>query len=198
VLVVGNDAASGIRNECRIIRRELPPVDVIDSLNISVGLGLMLEEAVAMVEAGASRADIVAKLMAMRDEVQVLFVLDTLEYLQRGGRIGKAQAFVGTLLKFKPVLSVVDGEVVPAARVRSKRKAVKTMLALLLERVPARGPQVRLGVSHANIPGDGARIAEELSAEFATPHVFITTLGPVIGTHVGPGTIGVGVYAGDR
>ena len=105
---------SGTYDSAISARNSLPgsaPIDVIDSRTISVGLGLMLQEAVAMVEAGASRDEIVAQLIRMREKVHLIFVLETLEYLQRGGRIGKAQALMGTLLKFKPLLAVVDGEV---------------------------------------------------------------------------------------
>jgi|YNPNPStandDraft_1061719.scaffolds.fasta_scaffold07082_7 DegV family protein with EDD domain len=177
---------------------ELPgrPIEVIDSLSTSVGLGLMVQEALTMAEAGATRAEIVARLNAMREQVHILFVVETLEYLQRGGRIGKAQAFVGTLLKFKPLLGIVGGEVVPVARVRSTRKAQDTMLELLAQQVPARGPEVRLAVTHAMIPDDAARIGQELTALFGSTRLFISSLGPVLGTHVGPGTIGAAVCAG--
>lgn len=177
-------------------REALPgaPISVIDSRSISVGLGLMLEAAVEMAEAGASRAAITARLEQMRDQVRILFALQTLEYLQRGGRIGKAQAFVGTLLQFKPLLSITDGEVHPAARVRSMSKAIETMQDLLLQQVPARGANVRIGVTHANAADAAAEIATVLSKQFATAHVFTCMLGPVIGTHVGPGTVGAAVY----
>ena len=107
---------SGTYDSAISARNSLPgnaPIDVIDSRTISVGLGLMLQEAVAMVEAGASRDEIVAQLVRMREKVHLIFVLETLEYLQRGGRIGKAQALMGTLLKFKPLLAI-DGRRGPA------------------------------------------------------------------------------------
>jgi DegV family protein with EDD domain len=171
------------------------PVDVVDSRSVSVGLGLMLQEAVAMIEAGASRAEIVARLNAMRDHVHIIFALETLEYLQRGGRIGKAQAFVGTLLKFKPLLGVVDGEVVPVTRVRSRTKALEEMQDRLSQLEPTRGEQVRLGVTYALVPDEAAAICQTLATRFGTQSAFISALGPVLGVHVGPGTIGVAVYA---
>ncbi|MEJ5199196.1 MAG: DegV family protein, partial [Anaerolineae bacterium] len=183
-----------------VARESLPgmPIDVVDSKSISVGLGLLVEKAVEMATAGASRAEIVARLEDMREKIRILFTLQTLEYLQRGGRIGKAQAFVGTLLQFKPMLSITDGEVHPAARVRSMSKALETMQDLLSQQVLARGPQVRVGVTHAGVPDAAAEIAAALGQRFATPHTFVCTLGPVIGTHVGPGTIGAAVYGGDQ
>ena len=172
------------------------PIDVVDSLSISVGLGLMVQDAVAFVEAGKTRAEVVAHLLTMREKVHLLFALDTLEYLQRGGRIGKAQAFVGTLLKFKPILAIVDGEVQPVTRVRSSAKALEAMQDALAERVSARGPQVKLGVTHAVVPEEAARIGQALLARFETPHLLFSALGPVLGTHVGPRTIGAAVYPG--
>jgi len=171
-------------------------VSVVDTFSISVGLGLMVQEAVTMLDAGATRAEIVDKMMAMRQAVHILFSLETLEYLQRGGRIGKAQAFMGTLLKLKPLLGIVDGEVVPVSRVRSKHKALEAMLDLLGQQELARGPSVRLAVTQADAPVEAAQVAQALSERFESPHVFISSLGPVVGTHVGPGTIGAAVYAG--
>ncbi|MGC8780614.1 MAG: DegV family protein [Anaerolineae bacterium] len=179
-----------------VARDSLPgmPIDVVDSKSISIGLGLLVEKAVEMATAGATRQEIVAKLEDMREKIRILFSIQTLEYLQRGGRIGKAQAFVGTLLQFKPLLSITDGEVHPAARVRSTSKALETMQDLLAQQVSARGPQVRIGVTHAGVPDAAAEIAAALGRRFDTSHTFVCTLGPVIGTHVGPGTIGAAVY----
>jgi DegV family protein with EDD domain len=182
-----------------VARDTLPgrPIDVVDSQSITVGLGLMLQKAVEMVTAGATRAEVVAKLEQMRSEIHVLFTLQTLEYLQRGGRIGKAQAFMGTLLQFKPLLSLQEGEVHPAARVRSMAKALDAMQDLLAQQVPARGPQVSIGVTHADSPQAAAQIADALAKRFGTTRTFVCVLGPVIGTHVGPGTVAAAVYGGE-
>jgi len=146
--------------ESALLARDSLPgraINVVDSKSISVGLGLIVQKAVDMVSAGASRPEIVAKLEQMREGICLLFTLQTLEYLQRGGRIGKAQAFMGTLLQFKPLLSIVDGEVNPAARVRSMSKAIETMQDLLLQQITARGAQVRVGVTHAGTASAATR-----------------------------------------
>lgn len=171
------------------------PIDVVDSKSTSIGLGLLVEEAVSMAEAGATRQEIVARLTKMREEIRIIFVLETLEYLEKGGRIGKAQAFVGTLLKFKPLLGIVDGEVVPMARVRSRAKALETVQELLLSQVPARGPGVRIGVTQALAAEEARQLGESLAQKFGTRLSFLSSLGPVLGVHVGPGTIGVAVHA---
>jgi DegV family protein with EDD domain len=188
---------SGTYDSAISARNTLPtaPIDVIDSRTISVGLGLMLQEAVTLVEAGASRDEIVARLIRMREQIRIYFVLETLEYLQRGGRIGKAQAFVGTLLKFKPLLAIVDGEVVPVTRVRSRAKALETLQETLLQQVPQRGPQVRLALTQAMAFEDAEAVGAKLAASFGTPQFYTASLGPVIGVHVGPGTVGAAVYS---
>jgi DegV family protein with EDD domain len=190
---------SGTYDSALSARNSLPaaPIDVIDSRSTSVGLGLMLQEAVTLAEAGASRDEIVAKLARMREQIHIFFMVETLEYLQRGGRIGKAQAFVGTLLKFKPLLAIVDGEVVPVTRVRSRAKALETLQETLLQKVPQRGPQVRLALTQALAPEDAKTVGAQLTSSFGTPRVFYADLGPVLGVHVGPGTIGAAAYAGD-
>lgn len=169
------------------------PVEVVDSKSVSVGLGLLVQEAVRMLDAGASRSEITARLLALREQVRLVFVLETLEYLQRGGRIGKAQAFVGTLLKFKPLLGIVDGEVVPLARVRSRGKALETAQELLTQQVTARGANVRMALTNALAPEETWAAGARLSKIFETADFYVSDLGPVIGVHVGPGTIGVAV-----
>jgi DegV family protein with EDD domain len=169
------------------------PIEVIDSKSVSVGLGLLVQEAVRMIDAGASRAEITARLLALREQVRLVFVLETLEYLQRGGRIGKAQAFVGTLLKFKPLLGIVDGEVVPLARVRSRAKALESAQELLTQQVGARGGNVRMAFTNALAPEETWAMGARLSKVFETADFYVSDLGPVIGVHVGPGTIGVSV-----
>ena len=173
------------------------PVEVVNSGSVSVGLGLMVQRAVEMVETGASRTEIVAAMDRMRDGIQLMFTVETLEYLQRGGRIGKAQAMVGTVLRLKPLLGISDGEVVPFARVRSKRKALGAMLDLLADQVSQRGPGVRLAITHAGVPDEAAEVGQALATRFASAPPYISSLGPVVGTHVGPGTIGAAVHGAD-
>ena len=190
---------SGTYDSAISARNSLPtaPIDVVDSRSTSVGLGLMLQEAVTMTDAGASRDAIVAKLARMREQIRVIFVVETLEYLQRGGRIGKAQAFVGTLLKFKPLLAIVDGEIVPVTRVRSRAKALETMQETLLQQVSQRGPQVRLALTQALAPDEAKAVGAKLATSFGTSQIFTADLGPVLVVHVGPGTIGAAAYSGD-
>lgn len=199
IAIVLSAKLSQTYNSALIAKDGLPgrPIDVVDSKSVSIGLGLMVQEAAALAEAGASRAEIIAKMMKMRDEVRITFVVETLEYLEKGGRIGKAQAFVGTLLKFKPLLGIVDGEVMPLTRVRSRAKALETAQELLLAQISARGQKVRIAITHALAEAEARQVGEKLAAQFGTAVPFVTDLGPVLGVHVGPGTIGISVYPGE-
>jgi DegV family protein with EDD domain len=178
---------------------ELPgrPIDVVDSLTTSVGLGLLLQEGLRMAGAGKTRAEIVASLNARRSDIHIMFALETLEYLARGGRIGKAQAFLGTTLNLKPLLAIVNGEIAPVSRARGKRKALQDMIDHLAHQVKERGPKVQLAVMDASVPEEAAEVAKALSAKFESPNVWQASLGPVLGTHVGPGTIGAAAFAGE-
>ena len=178
---------------------ELPdqPIDVVDSLTTSVGLGLLLQDGLRMAEAGKTRAEIVATLNARRADVHVMFAVETLEYLARGGRIGKAQAFLGTTLHLKPLLAIVNGEVAPVSRARGKRKALQDMIDHLAHQVTNRGPKVNLAVMDACAPEEAAEVAKALSARFESPNIWQARMGPVLGTHVGPGTIGAAAYVSD-
>jgi DegV family protein with EDD domain len=198
VVITLSSKLSGTYDSAVQAQQSLPgrPIDVVDSYSVSVGLALMVQEAIRLREAGLSRADMTARLWQMRDQIHILFALDTLEYLQRGGRIGRAQALVGTLLKFKPLLAIQGGEVVPAGRVRAWRKALEAMVEALAQEIPGRGPQVKIAVTQAGALEDARQVAGELAARFGTSQVSVNTLGPVVGVHTGPGVVGAAVYPG--
>lgn len=170
-----------------IASRAIPEVDVevVDSLGVTAATGLMALEAASMARSGASAKEISAELDAMRSRIRLAGVLDTLEYLRRGGRIGGAQALLGTMLQIKPVVSLADGVVEPVGRVRTRQKALQHLAGM----VSAAGKIERLVV----INGD----AEDLSSftRLLAEHVEVTEgdvwmLGPVVGTHTGPGLVG--------
>ena len=186
---------SGTYSSAAQAKQELPwqPIDLFDSLTTSVGLGLLVRQALRMVEAGASREEIMQALATMQPTVPVLFSVNTLEYLARGGRIGKAQAFMGSLLSFKPMLGIEDGLIVPVNRVRSRHKALVALTETHTQTVSARGPAVQIGVTHAGVEDEAKAVAADLGRAFETSDVFIADLGAVLGVHTGPGMIGAAV-----
>jgi DegV family protein with EDD domain len=170
-------------------------ISVIDSLNTSIGLELMVQATLDTIAAGASREEIVAKIEEMKPKVQLLFVVDTLEYLAKGGRIGNAKAFLGTLLKVKPILALQDGAIEPLEQVRSKGKAVNRMVELVVESVGENCSEARVGVLNALAPDEAHACAREIQGRLGCTDPFVSNLGPVIGTHTGPGAIGMVAYA---
>lgn len=168
-------------------------VEVIDTRSVSLGLGLMVLAAAKEAKEGKSKEEILAQLRRRIAAVRIYFVVDTLEYLQKNGRIGKAQAFVGGLLNVKPLLSLEDGVVSPVEKVRGKAKAKERMIERVLETVPP--GSVEMGaILHAAAAEEGAEIAARLSERYGDVKFHVEELGPTVGTHAGPGTVGVVVF----
>jgi DegV family protein with EDD domain len=128
----------------------------------------------------------------------VFFSCSTLEFLHRGGRIGGAARFLGTALDLKPILEVRDGRIEAVERVRSINKAIDRLVELAVRRIDSRSP-IRLSAIHANDPENAANLLEKVKSKFNITEVsetMITEVSPVLGTHTGPGTVGIGFMAG--
>lgn len=165
-------------------------VEVIDSKGASYDFGIIVVEAARAAQAGRSLEECVALVNRLIKESYVLFLVDTLDYLLKGGRIGKASAVVGSLLNIKPILSLSDeGEVYPVEKVRGKSKAVERVFQLVGENLPS-GP-VRAAVMHSEAPEEAKKWADRLSDTFGVKDLITTYVGPVIGTHTGPKTVAV-------
>lgn len=187
---------SGTWNSAMAAKEMLPEADitVFDSLSTSIGLHLMIEAALEALENGAGLEEVLALVEGIRDKIHVLFVVDTLEYLAKGGRIGNAKAFLGTLLKVKPILVLKDGAIEPLEQVRSKRKAEIRLLDLIEESLDGGAPQARVGVTHALVPQEAQAVSQELMDRLGCQEPVMAEVGPVIGTHTGPGVVGVAAY----
>jgi DegV family protein with EDD domain len=165
-------------------------VRVVDSELVSMSLGLVTLVASAMAAGGAEAETIEAKVLDMRQHTQTYFSVATLEFLRRGGRIGRASALLGSVLQVKPVLCIRDGLVTPLERVRTFERALNRILELTRE--IDRGHGVCAIVGHADAEADAERIGRELEPIAET--LMIQPLGPVVGAHAGPGVVGVGCY----
>ncbi len=161
------------------------PIEVVDSRSVSGGLGLPVMAAARAAREGKSLAECKAIAEDMLARMHIYAVLDTLEFLQRGGRIGKAQQLVGTLLNFKPILAVKEGAVVPLERVRTRSKAHER-IAQLLEKL---GPIEIVGIAESD-EEIGQQLTRAIRTVYAGP-IEHFRLGPVVGTHTGPGTSAV-------
>jgi DegV family protein with EDD domain len=164
-------------------------VRAIDTETASASIAMLALAIQRRLERGTSDEEIDALVERYRRERGLLFTVDTLEFLQRGGRIGKAAAFAGTLLQVKPILSIRDGEVEPVRRVRGERKAFAE-LATALETETEDGPEYRLGVAHAAAPERASELEALVRQQRPRADLeLVVTLGAVIGSHAGPGTL---------
>ena len=165
----------------------------MDSGSVSLGLGLLALFAARMAARGLGPAVIRERLEAMRERLHVLFVVDTLDYLVRGGRVGKARGLAGKLLGIKPILGVVEGEVVPVGRARGGRAAHPRIVELLRARADPERPGIA-GIAHAEAPVWAERLRALVEASFRISELVVAEIGPVVGAHAGPGTVGIAFF----
>ena len=187
---------SGTVANAQAAQAELPDltVRVVDSLSTSMGMGFMVLVAARAAAAGKPLDEVVAAAEEMRDRVHLLFAVDTLEYLHRGGRIGGAKWLLGSALNIKPLLHFEDGTIEPLAQVRTKRKVIARMLEVAEERLCGKR-MAEAAVIDAGTPEEGDAVAEQAKERFGISTVYRTAVSPAIGTHAGPGTVGIVFYA---
>jgi DegV family protein with EDD domain len=164
-------------------------IHVVDSESACGGQGLVVLAAHAAAARGATAQEVVAHARAAREALQMWFAVDTLEYLRRGGRIGKAQAWLGSALRIKPILTL-EAEITPVERVRTSGRAFERMVDYMRAR-KADGADGWV-VQHIQAPEQAARLVERGREIWGSDPSFVSEIGPVIGTHVGPGLLGVG------
>lgn len=168
-------------------------IRVIDSRLVSMSLGLITLAASELAAGGADGETVERRVTEMRGQVQTYFSVATLEFLRRGGRIGRASALLGSVLQVKPVLCIRDGLVTPLERVRTFDRALNRIVELTREVDHGKGLCVIVG--HADAEADAERVARELEPVAET--LMVQPLGPVVGAHAGPGVVGVGCYPAD-
>jgi DegV family protein with EDD domain len=183
---------SGTFESARTAASELgDKVRVVDTETASAAIAILGFAIQRRLERGASDEEIHELVERFKRDAGLIFTVDTLEFLQKGGRIGKAAAFTGNLLHIKPILTIADGEVLPLKRVRGNQKAIQEFATMFTES-SRDAPSLRVGVAHADAPEREQALCA-LVADLR-PHAQIevaTTLGAVVGTHAGPGTVGL-------
>ena len=161
-------------------------IDVVDSLSTSMALGFIALEGAKLARAGRDRQAVAECLRGLVPKARVICVVDTLTYLERGGRIGKARALLGSLLNVKPILQLKDGEVVPLGRARGRPQALNRLVELL-----ERDGKVRqLAIMHGAAQTDAEQLRERVASSYPGVDIQLTEIGAVLGTHTGPGVIG--------
>jgi DegV family protein with EDD domain len=180
-----NTAKSELNNDAAIT--------IFDTLNVAAGEGLMVLQAARMAQAGQSVKEILSKLEHMRDHMQLLFVLDTLEYLAKGGRIGNAQKLIGSMLQMKPILEIKHGAVEPFERIRTKVKA-RARLHEVVDQAVRGKSKVQLAVMYTEITVEATQVANELKEKYHLRECNAYHMSPAVGAHAGPGALGIAYY----
>jgi len=168
---------------------------VLDSNSTSMAMGFHVVTCARAAQAGASLTECQKLAEEAKKHTGVYFVVDTLEFLRRGGRIGGAQAMVGSALNLKPLLELRDGRIESVEKIRTKGKAVRRMIELVVSQVAGRTP-VRLATLHANAEAEAKSALEAAAARLHPVEQILASVSPAIGTHAGPGTVGLAYMAG--
>ncbi len=179
---------SSIYNTMRLAAQEVDPnrITVVDSGQVSMGLGWMVAAAAEAAEQGAGHEEVIAAAMTTRDRIRLYAAIDTLEYLRRGGRVSSFVASIGTLLQIKPIIEVKNGNVLTLQRSRTMSRARQSLIDL----THAQAPLEQLAVLHSNFR-EGAVALHDQLRDIAPENTILVDITTAIGTHVGPNALGV-------
>ena len=178
-----------------MIEKAKDKITIVDSNSVAMALGFQVLAVARAIEDGANLDDALAVAEKTRACTGVYFAVDTLEFLHRGGRIGGAERFLGTALNVKPVLAVQDGRVEAVEQIRTKAKAINRVIDLVSEQCQGKSP-IRLATLHANAPDEARELLERAAQQMGPVETIFSEVSPVIGTHAGPGTVGLAYMAG--
>jgi len=165
-------------------------IEVFNSKSTAMALGFQALAAARAANNGADLAECLKVAQKARENSGVVFAVDTLEFLQRGGRIGGGSRFLGTALNIKPILEVRDGRVEPLERVRTRKKSLARILDIVKERTAGKSP-IRIAIVHANAYDEASELLKNASLVLNATEAILSDVSPVVGTHAGPGTIGL-------
>ena len=196
--ILVSEKLSGTINSATQAKAALPagaPIEIVDSQSTAMALGFQVLSVARALEQGADLSDAVALAYQAPAHTGVVLTVDTLEFLHRGGRIGGGSRFLGTLLNFKPILELRDGRIEAVERVRTRDKSLSRLVDLVEAQIGGRTP-VRLAALHANAEADARSVLEEASRRLTVAESLLSIVSPVVGTHAGPGTVGLAYMAG--
>ena len=186
---------SGTISSATQAKKMLPEanIEIVNSRSLAMALGFLVLEAARAANQGASLSECKQMVEDSLEKVGVIFVLDTLEFLHRGGRIGTAKRFMGTLLNVKPVLGIENGLVVPVDSVRTQKKALERIIDIIVERTQGH-KNVRLATLHANNHELAQFVLDQAVERIPTVEQIFSEVSPVLGTHAGPGAVGLAYF----
>ena len=179
-------AKDSFKGECRI--------EIVDSLSVAMGMGLIVIAAVKAVQAGANLDEVAGLARGARSRIRVIAYFDTLKYLAKGGRIGRAETLLGSMLSVKPILTVSDGEMAPLTRVRS----LNAGLDYLYNAAAGCSLIEGLAVEHGTTPDDADKLVERLSSLFPKERIYRAVISPVIGTYAGPNALALTILEAEK
>ena len=169
------------------------PIEVIDTRSAMMAQGFVVLEAAKVAAAGGTMEEIAKAARDMIPKVHLLWAMDTLEYMRKGGRISLPQAILASWLNVKPIATIEEGKVEPLARVRNKPKALEKLLELMAEKVTDKSP-LHVTVMHGDVPKEAEQLKQRVANRFQCSELLTSEITPVIGTHTGPGTLGLAFY----
>jgi len=196
--ILVSEKLSGTINSATQAKAALPagaPIEIVDSQSTAMALGFQVLSVARAMEQGADMEDAVSLAHKATGYTGVVLTVDTLEFLHRGGRIGGGSRFLGTLLNFKPILELRDGRIEAVDRVRTRGKSLSRLVDLVEAQIGGRTP-VRLAALHANAEADARGVLEEACRRLKVEESLLSIVSPVVGTHAGPGTVGLAYMAG--
>jgi DegV family protein with EDD domain len=171
------------------------PIEIVDSQATSMAMGFHILTVARAAQQGASLVECKALAEKAREHTGLIFAVDTLEFLHRGGRIGGGSRFLGTALNIKPILELKAGRVEAVERVRTRNKSLHRLVEMIAERTAGKQP-VRLAALHANAASEAKMTLEQACQQLNPVEAYLTQVSPVVGTHAGPGTVGMAFMAG--
>jgi len=194
--ILVSSEVSGTLNSAQQAKALLPNLDIelVDSRTISMALGFIALAAIRGIEQGKSLAEATKLARESLDSVGVYITVETLDYLHRGGRIGGARKLLGTALNIKPILTVREGVVAEGGKARTRKKALRQVVDNVASDVEGRS-NLQISALHAAAPGDAAYLLDMASERLQPSETHISEISPVVGTHCGPGTVGLAWYA---
>lgn len=190
--LAGSSAASGTYQSAVLAKNDVDAnITIFDTSNLSLGSGLLVVKACEMVEKGLSIDEIVKNLEILKNDVEVVFSVDTLEYLKKGGRISSTKAALGNLLSIKPILSVKDGLVVQKSQVRGKKQIFNNLVNSLIEKYGEDLSDKTIFLGYGDNKDDLDTLKESLLNNTKAKNIYTLNIGCVICSHSGPGVIGI-------
>lgn len=190
--ISGSSKVTGTYQSAMITKNDLQgEIHIFDSLNLSYGCGAQVVTACEMNEQGKSIEDIVKKLEEIRDNILVLFAVDNLDYLKKGGRLSASKAAIGSMLSIKPILQMQDGLIVNIDQARGHKKVISKLISITKEHFKNNIEDKRIGIAHGGNEVEFEKLKEAINSELKFTKITETKIGPSIGSHTGAGTIGL-------